>query len=577
MNSNKSKIVLKTAIILLVLVVQICFAQQSSTDSNIKTKEQKPEAYLRFDISNSNTPYIEVNMKAERQGSENGIRASLRDMDKKKLVTALTIASPNGNKRFRIPLNKIPVQDIIRQNSNYKIFVDTYPTANGNLDSEIEVATDVKVVIENKPVPCVDDYVNYYILAQLVEHTDKVDRQYAEERYNDVRRFLLNPRVGQSLQVKITPEDSQSIVSKPKSTTPRVNNDSIILCTEIVSKLPAKTFNFEYQFSDSAPFELRQKPLLLEKLKGAGESSSPVKPDEKGDVGKRSYVKNLDLAVVLTSSVADEEQADGSTVRKRKTQGTLDLRLVPLLNVKKVNPNDFRPGGIVQLWTPFYLDAKVSTGKITKDTLSINTIALGTQYELRHYLRFKDGYADLLRYQFSLNNISDRDFKQAEYNLGFEFQPIFGRINRPLGSEKDLFGKIIVETKNTFGYSVIPVFGVQWGRTYRVREPQASMDISRNIRRVYLGGDFSFNVTKRLKFTISDKLYLRGETSPNDVKNYFSGTIEAPIGEIGRDTTHGLFFSIEKGNKPPFSNPDVNVLKFGYRIVSNPGWLDRFR
>ena len=542
--------------------------------SSAAAQDEKPEAYLRSEPPGSANYYIEVNMKRDLDGTIDAIRASVRDLDKKKLVSTKVVPSPLGNRRFRITLTETE-DKIIEQNQNYRVFVDAFPTATGVIDSEIAVGKDVSAELVNLKA-CLSPAVPYPIIVTLKAHSEEADRNYANERFAAVRLFLLRANIEQRLAVKITPKAEATREFPAQSVDTRFDSASnaFRICAENAAPLPVSGFDLEFRFDASAPFELRQKPLLLKGLSGADATTPVIKPDE-GGVGKRSLERNLDLGVTLTSSVADEKQANGTTVRNRKTRGTLDLRLVPVLNLRRVNPT--RKGGTVRFFTPVYLDARVSTGKVTDDTLSLNRIVIGSEYEFRQYLDFKDGYADLLRYQIRFNNASDRDFKQIEYNFGFEFQPLFGRVNRPLGSEKDLVGKEIVETPNTFGYSVIPVAGVQWGRTYKVRDPQNTPETSRNIRRFYFGGDFSLNATKFIKFSISDRFFLRGETSPNKWQNYFLGTIEAPFGTLTKDTTHGLFVSFERGNQPPFSNPDVNAFKFGYRIQANPGWFNRRR
>src|SRR5436190_23259742 len=97
-------------------------------------------------------------------------------------------------------------------------------------------------------------------------------------------------------------------------------------------------------------------------------------------------------------------------VRKRENKGTLDLRLAPLLNILRLP----EPGSRTFMFlTPFLIDARVSTGKIDKDTLSLNRIAMGPQFEIRHYTD-PGTYPSYQRYIFTVTNASDRDFKQAE-------------------------------------------------------------------------------------------------------------------------------------------------------------------
>ncbi len=234
--------------------------------------------------------------------------------------------------------------------------------------------------------------------------------------------------------------------------------------------------------------------------------------------------------------------------------------------------------------TPLFLDAKVSTGKIEKETLSLNRVVLGAEGEILHHSSVGI-YPDLQRYILRFSHASDRDFKQAEYKVGFEFQPFFGRLNHYRDDEPDVKqnrldpdprrGKKIFGEK-FFGYQFKPVLGVEVGRTYMRRNPAAALTPGPTVRRFYFGGEAAVNLSSHFTLSVTDLAYVRGEAHDDRLHNYFVGTVEAPLAGITDRAAHGLFFSFERGGQPPFANPDVNVLKFGYRIRSN-GWFGQFR
>ena len=77
----------------------------------------------------------------------------------------------------------------------------------------------------------------------------------------------------------------------------------------------------------------------------------------------------------------------------------------------------------------------------------------------------------------------------------------------------------------------------------------------------------TFELTKYIKLSLKDLFYVRGENPKDRTENYFVGSVEAPLDILGNSrAAHALFFSFERGEQPPFSNPSANVLKVGYRI-----------
>ena len=342
---------------------------------------------------------------------------------------------------------------------------------------------------------------------------------------------------------------------------------NVLLVTD--KKFPADKFALEVVFADNPPPEVSGK--LLNTLPGVAniKSTDASKVGEDKTLGLRDFKSNLDLGLAFTSSV-EEEEKDGVNVRGRKNNGALDLMLAPIYNIP-LDRNE------VHFFTPFFIDAKISSGKITKKTLSLNRILLGTQYSIRW--RPDDGNFNKYIFFFRGINASDRDFKRAEAKFNFEFRPLFDKLNNPLMVQFKTplpdsvlipdNGKKIIPT-GWFGYQIQPFVGFEVGRVYRARrDPFDNETNTRNVRRLFMGMDILFNVTRYANVKLSDTYYIRGEsTGSARFRNYFNGTLEAPLLILG-NTSQSVFFSFERGDQPPFATPSVNSLKVGYRITSN--------
>lgn len=233
--------------------------------------------------------------------------------------------------------------------------------------------------------------------------------------------------------------------------------------------------------------------------------------------------------------------------------------------------------GTYSVFTPFYIDAKVSTGKIEKETISLNRVVFGFQEEFRYFannFRFPTYY----RFMLQGNHASDRDFKQKEYKATFEFRPVFGALNHPfdptntsradrvLCQSCDQPFKLIPSTR---GFEFVPVIGAEIGRTYSRRNPAADIEPSDTVKRLYLGLDAVWNPTARIALKATEQFYIRGESKADRYHNYFAGEFSYHLASFfqGR-AAHSVFFSWEKGGQPPFADPDVNVLKVGYRVTA---------
>ena len=521
------------------------------------SQSDKPEAFLRFEESaGTRSYYVAVYMKGRLAGSVDQIRASLRDTGKSKKLISTTVELPHGDDDsdfvFRLALSE---EDLFKQRPNYRVFVDAYPSAQGPEDAELNVKLDVTAELDVRAAECTQ---------RIAIQIDRVSgHRYSRTRFQEIESHLSLPNIAKRMSASVTKESNppqpRHVESLSPPTPPRNVNDPAVKrsCITLIEAPPPGKYTLDINFDDAAPPELRR--AVLE-----GDGEGPDIPNPTAE--KRDLEDFLDLGLTLSSSVADQEQPDKTTKRVRTTRGVSDLFFAPILNLRKVNPLQ-RNGGVVQVFTPFYIDSKVSTGKITKDTLALNRIELGSTYEFRHYLNTK-AYPDLMRHALSFKHNSDRDFKQDEFTFVYEFQPLFGFLNQPLGSAPNiLHGEPIANEEDKFGREIVPIVGIELGRTYRVRDPKEFEGTSRNVRRFYFGGAMTFDLTKYLQLSLKDLFYVRGENPKDRTENYFISTVEAPLGRIGSlRAAHALFLSFERGEQPPFTNPSVNVFKFGYRI-----------
>jgi hypothetical protein len=234
--------------------------------------------------------------------------------------------------------------------------------------------------------------------------------------------------------------------------------------------------------------------------------------------------------------------------------------------------------GTYNIFTPFYIDAKVSTGKITKDTSSLNRVVFGLQDELRYYAN-NNHFPTYYRFVFQANHASDRDFKQREFKGTFEFHPIFGPWNHPFeAGNANLRNRFLCPACKPpfklipvrYGYEFVPVVGAEIGRTYHRSRPAEGVKPSDTVRRLYFGVDTTIYPTTQVSLTAVERFYIRGEKKDDRYHNYFLGEFNYRIGRFaaGR-ASQSVFFSWEKGGQPPFDDPDVNVFKIGYRISAD--------
>jgi hypothetical protein len=357
-----------------------------------------------------------------------------------------------------------------------------------------------------------------------------------------------------------------------------LKTNEMFLCLKTEERLPVGAFAAKVEFHGAdRPADFGPK-VEAKELKGRYITSAIASQDKAPD--DRQLEQNLDLGVTFTSSVANKETpatatTPATTRRERTSRGVLDVRFAPSLNVfdPVIVSNKWLP-----FWTPIFLNANVATGKIVEDTLSLNRVLIGTEFEARRNVRHTtvdDDPAtpeDETRYDypwthrviFGLTHASDRDFKQKEFTGKGEYKPIIWRLNNPINLNYTVrHGE---KREGTFGFVFLPTFGFELGRTYSRRNPAPAIKPSDTVRRFYAGVEMNVDVTRHLTFIINDTFYVRGETPDDRARNYFKGGVEAPLGAVFNRAVHSLFFNFERGDLAPFATPSVNALKIGYRI-----------
>lgn len=347
----------------------------------------------------------------------------------------------------------------------------------------------------------------------------------------------------------------------------------VLICLKLDQALPSGKYNAQVVLQNNPPYEF-DRPLT-KALTGPKATAVPIasKVADENKLGLRAFDNNLEVGTLFTSSVKDVK-ANNRTTRQRQSRGSLDLRFAPLLRDRTSEP-------ATKKWQPFrtplFLDAKVSTGKIGEDSLSLNRVLIGTEFNFRYVEGTKKGERNKYVITLRGTNASDRDFKLAEGKGEFEFRSIFEMFNQPLRIQHTSSRSVLIPdgppvelASGFFGYQFQPFIGVEAGRVYRRnRAAFRNEEQSKSVRRLWFGADLAFNFTPRLNVTMTDIFFVRGETPSHRTRNYFIGTIEAPLGNINRNAAQSVFFSFERGDQPPFVSPSVNALKFGYRVRSD--------
>lgn len=366
-------------------------------------------------------------------------------------------------------------------------------------------------------------------------------------------------------------------------------------CFEIDEPISG-VYNIRLTFDKSSDTPAVLAETLTKESFGVKDKNTPsdiTKDDafvRKGDPGQRSLKNDIEAGFTFTNS---KNQETG----KRVSRGVLDLQIAPIRNKpflfgkgdKPIYTNDKDIPKWFGYWTPLFLDANISTGKITKDTLSLNRIAIGGNFEFRYVpVNYdKEGKSVLTRFPnyniFKLNytHYSDRDFKQNEISAGAEYSPIFGSLNR---SRKMNFRyvpfiptcknpedvstcKKEVRAPGKYGYSFVPSIGFEFGRTYSRRNPAEAVKPSDTIKRLFskFTANYEFG---RYNIKLTDQMFYRGESKTDRFRNYFEADFETFLNDISRNFKHAVFLNYKLGRLPPF-NTRADSVTVGYRVRFN--------
>ena len=355
-------------------------------------------------------------------------------------------------------------------------------------------------------------------------------------------------------------------------------SNEILVCLNMRDDLPSEKFTAQVTINPRGlPLELGQ-TATQSGLPGTILTAFP-KAEGLKQPDDRKIEQNLNLGMTFTSSVADVDIPATKTTpaihtRARTNRGVLDVRFAPWINVLHPLINDNK---WATFFTPLIINANVATGKIVKDTLAMNRILIGFEGESRYKwakkVKGKTADDDQTIYPvwhrviWGITHASDRDFKQDEVTAKLEYAPIFPTLYKPIELNYNVVGdrKIF----KPFGYAFKPKSGVEIGRTYHRSNPAKVIPLSSNaVRRLYFGGELSFDITEHLNLSIVDTYYLRFESEQDRYKNYFKGQVSAPIART-RTTAHSLFLVFERGNLPPFNTPSVNAVRVGYRVTGD--------
>ncbi len=362
------------------------------------------------------------------------------------------------------------------------------------------------------------------------------------------------------------------------STADRAVADGGFVACLPVSPLPAGQQDVEVRLL-SVPSELAGPFLKTDLSGGTGPASVTVFPSKDETPGGRSVDKNLDLGVLGTSSLGAPD-ADG--IRRRITRQIVDVRFAPILN--------WRPGlgslgstRTLHYLTPFMVDAKISSGELTKETAATNTVVLGGEYELRHFSS-TNRYPTYHRFVARASHASDRSFERAEMKVAAEWRPVFAALNQPKGtmdsvSQRDLdpspqrAAKILTTDR---GFEILPVAGLETGHTYRWENAPAGVERKTDFVRGYFGVSATLDPLNWLRVRFANTLYLRSETPDDRLRSYLTLSVELPIAPVLSQGAQSVFLGYEKGSLPPFEKAEVDTVRIGYRIQLT-GWFARYR
>jgi len=470
----------------------------------------------------------------------------------------------------------------------YAVSYDFTDSAGGTHGDSLSAVTDYAATILDSRIACKKGVVLNFDTRSAPGGAPSTDAAYLRERAMMIfSQLKVSNAVTMELEPRADGVQDQPVPAKvtwlnylPPTAKEAGDAGGFTVCVEPEETLPAGEYHVRLNFANSPPVE------LLTPLTAALKSPAPVPSfkaaeiAEKDKLTARALGNNLDLGIAVTSSVNDvDKEIEGAKVkvRERQTDFVGDLIFAP-----EIAKRDSPPvaGKWNKFTTPFYFDAKISTGKITKDSLSVNRFIFGREWEYRKYSSTVFNERNIYRFFVRALNASDRDLKRPEAKAQIEFRPVFDAVNNPL--EYEYFTTKIDPTredkkrlKSSFGYLLQPFAGAEAGRTYRAgRTPFTNETQSRNVRRLFFGLDISLFVTEKVTLTLADTFYVRGEAPSDRGHNYFKGEINFFFNDRSTEPAQSFFVSFEKGNQPPFATKDTNAVKAGYRIRSNFIWSE---
>lgn len=552
---------MRTTFACLALVVYASVGLVSAKDRAILKKDSDTQYHV--DVIIERVPQAGASVVAALYKVDQGNRILV-----KKYVGVPTVNA--GNTSFAIGLPNPPQAD-----DSFVVAVFEFPAANDTYSYDLTVAKVLTTSLVGANAQCPRGI----LLRLRSSEYSQGDWEFADAYFR--RHSIDGSKLGQ-LETLTSTTHTRTGFDRAKVLTPiqvALASSQMLVCLTPQAQLPGSSYQADITFSGSTISDLQ---TLTEKgLTGVSSPKPSTSVDDNGLPGTRGQEVNLDFGVSFKSSIEEVEQPDKTKIRARVSRGTFDLRLSPWLYVGRRKHFDLDQKKY-HFFNPFFLDAAVSTGKIEEDTLSMNRVILGSEYEFRYYNFKKNAagenidtpYQTAHRFILKGTHASDRDFKQLEYAGTFEYQPVLGSLNHPLYSNWKFEGSRRVA--GDFGYEIKPRFGFSLGRTYARRNPAEALKVSPTIRRFFTGLDMTFNLSRYLSLSLSDTFWVRGEADDDRFHNHFKGVIEAPLGRPFENSVHSFFLTFERGNEPPFATPDVNVVKMGYRIRSD-GWFRRPR
>ena len=251
-----------------------------------------------------------------------------------------------------------------------------------------------------------------------------------------------------------------------------------------------------------------------------------------------------------STSINLDQDPTSTKPPKRKTDGTLDLRLATPTNYFKDEIEKWWS------WTPVQFDGTISTGKLTGDNLATNTMRLFTQIQRVKTVKRRSD-RDWLRFTGEGGAAADRDLRTIEYtgSADFRYSPAF--LFRTL-SDNPLPGRA-----PTLLVEFMPA-GIELGKREVRRDPIFPADDF--VRRFRFAEKLELQLPPYLQFKIEDRSWIRGEVPRNKFRNYFVTTLTFFPAKLNSNSSAGVFLSYERGVLPPFSTARTSALKIGFRV-----------